>query len=185
MNKNELMNLRRKLISLSGAGIVALTSLAGCSNPIPEQTVTQAIQDESIDLGHDNSKLMITVKGEDDKKRIYLVDKKTFSDLKIYSDSKNYDRYLVSDKASASNTYVYIDVFTLEVVAVKYINENIHIFGKNEMEVTFLSNEIVKEEAAFDYVKEYIGIKVRYSMGELNEMVNRLRLDLIKKQYSR
>lgn len=176
MNKDELVSLRKKILSFGGAGIIALTSLSGCSRPIPEQTVSQSIQDESLDLAHDNSKLLITVKGIDNKKRIHLTERKSICDLQIYSDSKNYDRYFVSDNATASNTYVYIDIFTFEVVAVKYVNDK---------EITFLSNEIIKEESAFDYAKEYIGVKQTYNMNELDEMMNNLREDSIEKQYSK
>ena len=174
MNKEELLKLKRKIISYGGAGIIALTSLTGCSDPIPNQTVSQSIEDDSYDLAHDNSKKIITVKYQNNTKNIYLVDKKTMADLQIYSDSKKYDKYLSLSKAHANNTFIYIDVFTLDVVAVKYINEN------NE---SYFLNEVVNEEPAIDYASKNIGLKNKYTKEELNNMTISLRRNLMKEQY--
>ena len=185
MDKDELINLKRKLISFGSAGIITLLSLTSCSKPLPDVTCAQSIQTSLQDLADDSSKLIVTVRSLDNRNYIHLVAKKTISDLQLYSDYKEYDKYFNIDKATAGNTYIYIDVITLEVVAVKYIKEDNHILGKKSQEESFLSNEILKEEPAFLYAKEYFGVKKEYTFIELEDMMNNLRKDKNSKQYSK
>lgn len=183
MNKEELLKLRTRLVSYGGAGIIALTSLVGCSKPIPEKTVAHSIQSEAFDLANDDSKMIITVSDKDGNKNMHFVDKNTLDNIKLYSDGEKYNKYFNANKATAKETIVYIDVFTLDVVAVKYINISNNIFGEVNKKITYYSNEIIKEEPAINYAKKYIGTSDKYTEEEIVNMVNDLRIGLTEKRY--
>lgn len=170
MEKNNLLELKKRIIGYSSLALAATIPLSGCdSNPGIIGKFETESTDASYNINHP-AYSVITVQNVDGSTKKYLVKVEKMEDLKNY-DKKQYDIYQYYNHFST----VYVDIFTNNVVSIKYdtnYDSASRVYG-------YAIHDVLDEVPAINYTNEYYGAKETYTIEELSNMMD----DLNSKEY--
>lgn len=187
-------NLNKKTNAILLSCALATASLSGCARKEkPTLTLVESIQaNNDFDLFHDEDMVIINTINAMKEENIKFAEKISLDKLTMPQDSysskfknlEEYHKYFITGYPPR-NTILYFDALNGELLSIKYIDRENHIFKDNEITTTYRISEIAEEESAYNYAVLYFGDKENYTREEMEELVNFVKENKNKKPYSK
>lgn len=173
--KNLKVNKTMAMLGLSFS--LVASSLTGCeNNRNKEYTVEEyLLQADNFDLLSDKNKLIIQTENPLGESDIIFAEKISFNSIcnpnySKFTDSDEYEKYF--GVANTDNTYLYFNIFSGNLVSVKYIEKDNHLFKPDKETISYALADVISEELAYNYAASYLGEQDSYTREEISAVID-------------
>lgn len=172
---------KTKKFCIVGTLTATALSFNSCGTKTEKPTIVESIQSvnefdllESYDFGDYKIIETTNVKGDTG---VHFAQALSLSKLYDLGDEENYDRYFDSSRAYSSDTYFYFDSLNGDLLSVKYVKSEKHLFKDSKYEVSYGISEVISEGSAYNYAVTYIGDKEKYTREDINNLIQLIKND--------